>query len=193
MRAELPAPRSDEPTDPELVHGLPEACVHLASLGFDCHPSTLSRAVKGGKIGAQREKGQLVFTRKALDAFTRHLKPKEGEAEDRRFRLQAVRKSDAETRISEAEATTKEVRLRQLMGELLERERVETEWAAAAQLLKSSFESWAHEAVDVVLEVANGDPERQPELLAYLLESTEDFLAQFAVEREWTVDVGEEE
>lgn len=179
--------------EPDVFRGLGEACAYLSELGYDCHPATLSRGVKAGKIGASREKGELVFAKKALDAYVRHLRPRDGgEGDDKRTRTYLRQKAELELRELGIETERKALRLAAEQGKLLPRDRVEEEWGAAAQLLVSSFETWSHEASDAILELVKGDAERQPELLRYLLESTEDYFDQFAAEREWTVEMGEE-
>lgn len=154
-----------EPQTGEILAGLQEVVDYLDAEGWKVGRSTAYEHWKrDGKLRA-RPDGR--FDLAAVLSYARdHLQRKDGTpvagnlAED---------KQRAEIARIQADAATRELKLRQLTGELMPRSQVEVELAERATSLRAYLDAVARSSSGRVIKLVGGDPQKAAELIAWWL------------------------
>lgn len=90
------------------------------------------------------------------------------------------KKIEAEIRKLTAEAEKKEIEVQRLRGEVVDRSEVEQQLAARAAFLKNSLEGFFHSMAPRLIEKAEGNPDRTPEVVDFCLAELDELLDHYS-------------
>lgn len=176
-----PAPDAD---DEERFPNLLRVLEYLKAQGWKIGKSALYQHRREGRI---RQEADGTFARKAVDRYARTFLKRldgSGRKEDEIEALQRA-KLKAEKEKTEAQARHWELRTKIERGYYVKRSEVETALAARALVLRSGYEDFVRAEADQVVRLVEGNPERAPDLVRYLLEAGEAWFDQYAEDREF--------
>jgi len=147
---------------------------YLEAAGWKCAISTVYNHIKAGKL--KKGKGD-VYHKRTVDRYAdAHLTPGDMPDEEDIDR----RKKEAEARKADAQATHWETRTALETGALVPREWVEQQMSAKAALLKSDYENTVRARAGDITALVEGNPQKTPELVAFLIELGLDWFARYA-------------
>lgn len=154
-----------EPAGSEILGGIGAVIDYLDGEGWKISRSTAyDHWKKDGKLRA-RSDGR--FDLAAALAYARdHLPRKDGSPSGANL---AEDKQRAEIARINADAETRQIKLRQLIGELMPRDQVEVELSERATSLRAYLDAVARSAAGRVVKIVGGDPQKTTELIAWWL------------------------
>lgn len=154
-----------EPAGTEILSGIGAVIEYLDGEGWKISRSTAyDHWKKEGKLRA-RSDGR--FDLAAVLAYARdHLQRKDGSPASANL---AEDKQRAEIARIQADAATRELKYRQLTGELMPRSQVEIELSERASSLRGYLDAVARSASGRVIKLVGGDPQKSAELIAWWL------------------------
>ncbi|WP_025322273.1 hypothetical protein [Deferrisoma camini] len=184
-KAPAPAAESDEAdSDEERFPNLLRVLEYLQREGWKIGKSALYQHRREGRI-RQEEDG--TYTKRAVDRYARtFLKRLDGGGKPK-DELEALQRAKlrAEKEKTEAQARHWELRTKIERGYYVKRSEVETALAARAVVLRSGFEDFVRAEADQMVKLVEGNPERAPDLVAYLLEAGEEWFDQYSDDKEF--------
>jgi hypothetical protein len=95
----------------------------------------------------------------------------------------------AETRKMEAQASMAEVKTRAIEGFYVERSAFEHALAFRAATFKNDLENWVRADASNIVRLCGGISEKTPDLVDYMLDQAQEFLARYAEDRPFPVPV----
>lgn len=154
-----------EPQGLEILAGIGAVVEYLDGEGWKIsRSSAYGHWKKEGKLRA-RSDGR--FDLAAVLAYARdHLQRKDGAPVGANL---AEDKQRAEIARIRADSATRELKLRQLTGELMPRSQVEIELSERASSLRGYLDAVARSAAGRAIKLVGGDPQKAPELIAWWL------------------------
>lgn len=146
---------------------IPEMVAALDADGWKLSESTAYEHRDQGKfrLAADGTVSQSV----ALDYARLHLKKKDGTPGSVAGQSLQEQKVQEEIQRIRADRMQRELKYKEASGELIPRSRVEVELAARATDLKSYFDAVARSSAGRIIKLVGGDPQKSPELIAFLL------------------------
>jgi hypothetical protein len=159
---------------------------YLEKRGWDVSKSAVYNHVTEGKLRA-REKGRFAIA--DVERYAQaHLQLKDQAGVNAELEKLQRERSSGEARKATAQAVWWEQRTAIVKNQYLPRELVEQEQAAKAALLNSDIEEWFYANVAAMIAIVGGDPERAPDLIEFLIEAKEKWMARYSEDREFQVD-----
>lgn len=152
-----------------------------------------SAAYDHHKQGKLRAEPDGTFTPAAVEEYARRwLRKAAGNPLDKGGSLQRL-KLEAETKRLEAQAAMAEHKVKILSGSWITIQEHERELTARAQLFRTDLRNFARSSVGEIIATVDGNPDRAPELMEYMLDHVDEFLDRYARETEFEVkaDAGE--
>jgi hypothetical protein len=101
------------------------------------------------------------------------------------------RRSEAEARKIEAQAEHWELKSKIESGNYVPKETFERALAQRAMLFKSDLEAFARGQAPEIIQFVNGDNDKIPDLIEYMLDQFEQFLGRYAEDREFVVPLSQ--
>ena len=166
-----------------------EVLSHLRAEGFKIAQSTAYKHAKEGLLKATAANGE--FTLSEVEHYAREnlarktaAKP-ENPTDTDMLRLE---KQMADAKKAMAQADHWDTKTKIQRGLLIEKERFDRELAARASFLKSDLENFFLSNADQMVAVVAGNPEKAPDLAAWLVKRFQAHVGRYAEDREWTVN-----
>jgi hypothetical protein len=160
---------------------------YLKSLDYKASKSSLYLHAKYGKIHPRRD--GCYYTRDVEKYAKLFLKRRTGEPQRPSGGIDSLQKKrlSADTMKLSAQAVHWQTKTRILTGAFVPRELFERELAKRASVLRNDMESFARSQAPGIISVVDGSLEKAPDLVQWLLNCVEDFLARYGEEREFRV------
>jgi len=182
-RAAAQAGAGAEADDEERFPNLLRVLEYLKRQGWKIGKSALYQHRREGRI-RQAEDG--TYTKRAVDKYARtFLKRLDGQGPADEIEALQRAKLRAEKEKTEAQARHWELRTKIERGYYVRRSEVETALAARAVVLRSGYEDFVRAEADQMVKLVEGNPERAPDLVAYLLEAGEEWFDQYSDDKEF--------
>ena len=160
---------------------------YLRDRGYKASKSSLYLHAGHGKIHPRKDE---LFHVRDIEKYARlWLKRRGGGPQRSSSGIDALQKErlSADTMKLSAQALHWQTKTRVLTGAFVPRELFEMELAKRATVLKNDLESFARSQAAGIINVAEGVPEKAPDMIQWLLNCIEDFLARYSEEREFRV------
>jgi hypothetical protein len=160
---------------------------YLRDRGYKASKSSLYLHAGHGKIHPRKDE---LFHVRDVEKYAKiFLKRRGGGPQRSRGGIDSLQKERlaADTMKLSAQALHWQTKTRVLTGAFVPRELFEMELAKRATVLKNDLESFARSQAPGIISMAEGVPEKAPDLIQWLLDSIEDFLARYGEEREFRV------
>ena len=168
---------------------IPEMLAHLRSEGFKIAQSTAYKHAKEGLLKTTAANGEFTLSeveRYARENLVRKTAAKQKEMPD----VERIREKKllADAQKAEAQADHWDIKTKIQRGLLIEKERFDRELAARAAFLKSDLENFFLSNADQMVAIVAGNPEKAPDLAAWLVKHFQAHVGRYAEDREWTVN-----
>lgn len=149
----------------QLFAKLPDVITYLDAEGWKISTSTAYEHKQDGKIKTNSE-GKYTLNA-VLDYARQHLQRKDGTEPDDKNSLQE-QKITAEIRRIEADAETRELKLKERRGELIPRDHVEVELSSRARDLDAHLDAFFRSAAGRIIKIVGGDMQKAPDLITFM-------------------------
>ena len=160
---------------------------YLKERGYKASKSSLYLHAGHGKIHPRKDE---LFHVRDIETYAKiFLKRRGGGPQRSPGGIDSLQKERlaADTMKLSAQALHWQTKTRVLTGAFVPRELFEMELAKRATVLKNDLESFARSQAAGIINVADGVPEKAPDMIQFLLNCIEDFLARYGEEREFRV------
>jgi len=160
---------------------------YLKERGYKASKSSLYLHAGQGKIHPRKDE---LFHVKDVEKYAKiFLKRRGGGPQHSSSGIDSLQKErlSADTLKMQAQALHWQTKTQILTGAFVPRELFEMELAKRATVLKNDLESFARSQAPGIISMAEGVPEKAPDLIQWLLNCIEDFLARYGEEREFRV------
>lgn len=144
---------------------LPDVIAYLEAEGWKISTSTAYEHKQDGKIKTNQD-GKYTLNA-VLDYARQHLQRKDGTEPDDKTNLQE-QKITAEIRRIEADAETRELKLKERRGELIPRDHVEVELSSRARDLDAHLDAFFRSAAGRIIKIVGGDMQKAPDLITFM-------------------------
>ncbi len=161
----------ENPQDAPLK-GVPEVLEYLKAQGWKISQSKLYE--DQGKIDKQKD-GSIL--KKDADKYAKYFLQKLDGSD---YETSPLEKQKEETRLTKERADKVAFENEIMRGSYVLREEVEQQQAARAAYLKNSIEGFFHSLAPRIIEHANGDMNKVPELTEFCLKEVEDFFHHYS-------------
>jgi hypothetical protein len=165
-----------------IFQNLQQVRKHLFGLGFKISKTSIYDHGKTGKIKTRQDG---LFHIEDVEQYANaFLRPKTG-----RNPLSDVmnRRNEAEARKMEAQAMHWRIKADILSGQYVRRDSFERELAYRALIFKNDIEAFCRAQASVIVELTDGDKEKVPDLIEYMLAAAAGWLNRYAADREFEV------
>jgi len=171
----------------ERLSGIPSVSKYLHTKGWKVAKRTLYQHRKEGRL---RPKEDGTFEMKDVDKYARlHLKKLDGLRPSDKIEAIQEKKLLNEMRKAKAQADHYELKTEIMKGKYIEYARHESDLAARSTIFKTDLTNFYHSEVEKIIKLVNGDLEKAPELLQYMLTNLDNSLARYSMDREFTVEI----
>ncbi|MCF6179092.1 MAG: hypothetical protein L3J63_06855 [Geopsychrobacter sp.] len=143
---------------------IPQMVEYLAEQGWRIGTSTAYEHRDQGKL--KLRKNGSISQSEALEYARLHLKRKDGSAAETSLQEEKLLKDIARI---DFDGRMRELKYRQALGDLIERNQVEIELADRATNLKNYFNAIARKSAGRMCKIVGGDPQKVPDLIEFIL------------------------
>jgi hypothetical protein len=174
----------EEAEEASKLKNIPAVVDYLDGQGWKISKSAAYKHKKEGKL---RPGSDGRFSFRAVDKYARQwLEKKDGSESESAEDLQA-QKAQAELEKIKAQARHWDTKTKIELGQYVPREDWDRELAARARVFKSDIENFIRTEATEVIRIANGDPDKAPDLIEYYLRQAETWMNRYTQEKTWKV------
>jgi hypothetical protein len=173
---------NDEQTLPNVL----AVVDYLSKHGWKVSKSTVYEHKKQGLIRPDKSG---MFRISAVDKYaSANLERLDGSGQDQLSRLQLEEKQ-AEIRRAKAQADIAEAKAKAVSGKYVEKEALHHELAMRASVFKGDLENFIHSRAGEIISLVEGNTEKIPDLITFVLAEYEKLLDRYAGEGEFRVPI----
>ena len=155
---------------------------HLEENGYKISQSSVYNHQKAGKI-KPNSKGE--YTLSAVEHYIAEANLRRIDGTKPNDDQEQSEKSKYETDVLRLKAAQMEHKLEVMRGSYVPKFEFERALAQRATLIKSDHDAFSRSKAGEIIALVNGDLEKTPDLIEYLLDQFEQFLGRYAEDREW--------